>query len=339
MAGNRKRKKKSGAGAGILTLLILVLAGTVFFRWYGVRIPFIPWPAETPAATQTPEPTPTPAPVQTPEPTPAATAEPAPEETPAPPEETPFTPPRGYTQKSYDLVNDMVYAYAYREEAGRETVSEDLEALRELDPALGGLWGKIMDLWKEVNADYEVPNGELPDGLAEDDSLCIVVLGFQLEHDGSMSRELESRCEVALAGAEKYPNALIAVTGGGTALYNHYATEAGVMADWLEQHGVDRSRILTEETSLTTADNAIYTCELLREQYPQVRQLAIVSSDYHVPLGVLVFQEKALLYEYETGKLPFAVAACAGCDTQGRVRPESIAEQKNYVWAVADPTY
>ena len=103
--------------------------------------------------------------------------------------------------------------------------------------------------------------------------------------------------------------------------------------------GVAEERILVEDRSLTTADNAVYTCRLLREQYPQVRELAVISSDYHVPLGVLLFQEQALLYGYETGEQPFSVTAWAGCDTAGRVSPESVMSQKSYVWAVADPHY
>ena len=233
----------------------------------------------------------------------------------------------------------MVYAYAYQQDAGAEIIQSDLEKLNALDPALGALWQKLMDCWRSVNTDLAAENGVLPDGLPEDDSLCIVVLGFQLHPDGSMSQELEGRCEVALASAEKYPNAIIAVTGGGTAWQNPAATEAGVMASWLVDHGVAPERILIEDASLTTSDNAVFTCGLLKERFPQVRTLAIVSSDYHLPLGVLLFQEQALIDEYETGSLPFSVAACAGFDTEGRVAPDSPAAQKSYLWEIADPDY
>ena len=36
------------------------------------------------------------------------------------------------------------------------------------------------------------------------------------------------------------------------------------------------------------------TAALLREQAPQVKTLLLVSSDYHLPLGCLLFEEKAL---------------------------------------------
>lgn len=52
-------------------------------------------------------------------------------------------------------------------------------------------------------------NDVLPDGLPDTDELCIVVLGFQLNPDGSMRDELINRLNVALRSAEKYPNAYI----------------------------------------------------------------------------------------------------------------------------------
>jgi len=102
---------------------------------------------------------------------------------------------------------------------------------------------------------------------------------------------------------------------------------------------VEAERILLEDASLTTAENAVFTCALLRERWPQVKTLAIVTSDYHLPLGVLLFQEKALLYEYETGVLPFSVAANAAWDTGGRIRPDTPMMQRSCLWSIADPKY
>jgi len=267
------------------------------------------------------------------------TASPQTEATPPTPEPTAFIPPKGYTQETYALVSDMVYTYASLEEASLGTVAADLEKLRALDGALADFWGKLMLCWRQVNTTLTVEKGGLPDGLPEDDSLCIVVLGFQLEADGGMSPELVGRCETALAAAQKYPNALIAVTGGGTAWQNPTATEAGAMAEWLTAHGVEETRILKEDASHTTAENAVFTCELLREKAPQVKTLAIVSSDYHVPLGVLLFQEEALLHEYETGMLPFTVTANAAWDTGGLVSADTPMMQKTWLWSIADPHY
>ena len=174
------------------------------------------------------------------------------------------------------------------------TIDEQaLSGLTSLDPALGEKWTRIMDLW-------ETPvtvNEELPDDLPDDDSLCLVALGFQLNPDGTMREELVERLRVLLAASKKYPHAIIACTGGGTAANDPTATEAGRMADWLESQGVDSSRLIIENHSLTTAQNAICTFDILTEQYPQVKQIAIISSDYHIATGVLLFGAEAILRE------------------------------------------
>ncbi len=168
---------------------------------------------------------------------------------------------------------------------------EALSALASLNPSLGEKWMRIMDLW-------ETPvtvNEALPDGLPDDDSLCLVGLGFQLNPDGTMREELVERLKVMLAASEKYPNAVIVCTGGGTAADDQTATEAGRMAEWLEAHGVNPSRLIVEDHSLTTAQNAIYTFNILSERYPQVKQIAMISSDYHIATGTLLFGAEAIL--------------------------------------------
>ena len=196
--------------------------------------------------------------------------------------------PRDYIQK---YVEQAVVSYA----AYGERDDQALSTLSALDPDLGEKWTRIMDLWE---APVTV-NNELPDGLPEDDSLCLVVLGFQLKPDGTMRDELVERLNVALAASEKYPNALITCTGGGTATYDSSATEAGRMAEWLEAHGVSPSRLITEDRSLTTAQNALYTLGILGKQYPQVRQIAIISSDYHIATGVLLFSAESILRDHD----------------------------------------
>ncbi len=168
---------------------------------------------------------------------------------------------------------------------------EALSALSSLDPRLGEKWARIMDLWE---APVTV-NEELPDDLPEDDSLCLVGLGFQLNPDGTMRDELIERLKVMLAASEKYPNAIIVCTGGGTAAEDPTATEAGRMAEWLEARGVASSRLIAEDHSMTTAQNAVYTFDILSEHYPQVRQIAIISSDYHIATGTLLFGAEAIL--------------------------------------------
>ena len=237
------------------------------------------------------------------------------------------------------IIEEMVVDYGSYGEEAEERVWDLLKELRKLDADAADRWESIMALWRRANTALTLHEGVLPDGLPDTDELCIVVLGFQLESDGSMAPELRGRCETALACAEKYPRALIAVTGGGTAWQSPGATESGVMAAWLTEHGISPERIIAEDASMTTADNAVFTCRILRERCPQVRSLAVVSSDYHVPLGVLLFQARAYLDEYETGTLPFTVVSNAAFNTGGRYQPDSPMMQKTWLWSVADPHY
>ncbi len=301
-------------------------------------------PAETtPQADSAPTPTPA-APAETP-PEPAEvpnpeTAEPEAAQEPEQNETDIETSSGPYNERTYQLVTDMVFTVRNRGAEGEENVRALLAELKSEDPELGRLWEGIMDYWLPVCGDFPVNAGILPDGLPGDDSLCIVVLGFQLLYDGGMTPELIGRCETALACAEKYPNAYLAVTGGGTAYGNPSATEAGVMADWFVQRGIAPERIIVEKASLTTDQNAAYTCEILAESYPQIRELAIVSSDYHVALGSVLFQEAALLYGYRHGgEAPYRVVSNAGFATAGSPEYSDPRRFSSDIWTLADPTY
>ena len=67
------------------------------------------------------------------------------------------------------------------------------------------------------------------------------------------------------------------------------------MAKWLAAHGVENERIIVEDNSITTAQNAIFTYDILTSLYPSVKKLAIVSSDYHIATGTLLFEAEAIL--------------------------------------------
>ena len=196
----------------------------------------------------------------------------------------------------------MVVDYGSYGSEAEEHIQALLKELRSVDADAADRWESIMALWKSVNTDLTIHEGVLPDGLPDTDELCIVALGFQLNPDGTMRDELIERLKVVKASAEKYPNALIVCTGGGTAAENAAATEAGKMAEWLIENGVAAERVIVEDRSLTTAQNAIYTYDILTERYPQVKQLAIVSSDYHIATGTLLFEAEAILRAEKAGR-------------------------------------
>ena len=192
-------------------------------------------------------------------------------------------------------IQQMMTYYRYHGSAAATDIDCLLYQLSETHPYKAQDWASIMDYWEYVNNDMTLYPGVLPDGLPQNNTLCIVVMGYALKADGSMQKELIGRLETALASAKKYPNAYIACTGGGTASENKSRTEAGEMAKWLMEKGISEDRIIIENQSLSTVSNAINTCKILANDYPHVTHLAIVTSDYHLPRSCLLFHAQAVL--------------------------------------------
>ena|GEM_PF-432610 len=238
---------------------------------------------------------------------PEETQPPLREDSPAPQPEDSGAPSRSTQQ----IVREMTFCYANDGASAWDQVETLLRELGDADPDAAVRWGCIMELWRSLDADVPISYDVLPDGLSDTDSLCIVVLGFQLFPDGSMRPELIERLTVALRCAEQYPNACILCTGGPTAFGNGAVTEAGNMADWLVENGVDRDRVIVENRSLSTAQNAVFGFDVLEQQYPSVSELAIVSSDYHIATGMLVFGAESLLRAEEAGTESLHIVANA----------------------------
>ena len=197
------------------------------------------------------------------------------------------------------LIKDIILYYGCHGEAAAEEIQDLLVALKGKDAEQGKLWEDIMDYWRYVNTGLAINMKKLPEDLPKDDSLAIVILGAALNADGSMRDELIGRLQAGLACAEQYPNACVVCTGGGTAKENRDVTEAGQMGAWLLEHGLEKDRLILEDQSLSTIENAQYTLDILRREYPQAASLAIVSSDYHVARGALLFETASLMAKYE----------------------------------------
>lgn len=191
----------------------------------------------------------------------------------------------------------LIQYYLHHQEKADDVIWDITRQMKEVDRKQGAVWEKIMFDWSWINSQMTVYEDSLPDGLPEDDSLCIVVMGFGLNEDGSMREELKDRLVVALTSALKYPNAYVLVTGGQTGEAKG-VTEAGQMAAWLQKKGLDSSRIIQEKQSLSTTANAVNTYKLLTKSYPQVDSVAIITSDYHITQSCALF---AAMSNYQSG--------------------------------------
>ena len=209
-----------------------------------------------------------------------------------------------------------------------------LDVLEAESPAEGALWRRIMTDWARLNEAGFEDHRVLPDDLPQDDSLCIVVFGYGLDADGSIRPELEDRLYVALNAARQYPNAYVAVTGGQTSEVAG-VTEGGQMAAWLRAQGVAESRLIVEDQALNTTQNAANTYKLLTSDYPQVKTLAVVTSDYHVACAGVLLQIWSDYQSQVNGAPALNVAAGASCATDTPVGDRMLSSQ---AWGIAQIT-
>ena len=81
---------------------------------------------------------------------------------------------------------------------------------------------------------------------------------------------IKSRLEVAVPYLTKYPHVKVIVSGGQGP--DEDRTEASVMQDYLEQHGIDATRIIIEDQSTSTYENLVFS-----KNYYQKRQRKLPS--------------------------------------------------------------
>lgn len=105
---------------------------------------------------------------------------------------------------------------------------------------------------------------------------CIIVLGAQVRGT-RITRSLMYRLEAALLYLKQHPDSKVIVSGGqgkGEAV-----TEACAMAAYLEERGIDGSRIYLEEASTSTWENLIYSGKIIQDK---TQPAAVVTNDFHL---------------------------------------------------------
>lgn len=238
------------------------------------------------------------------------------------------------TENVDHYISELISYYKNYQEDANTDIERLLNEISVIDSTLAKTWEKIMDYWSEVNSDGFTNVGEVPIGLPTDDSIAIVVLGFALNDDGTMKEELVGRLQTGLDIAKQYPHSYIVVTGGGTAKNNPNVTEGGLMGEWFIEQGLDKNRVIIENQAPNTVGNAENTYAILNEKYPNVDSVVLVTSDYHVPRGCLLYNSKFILEAFENKSQPIDIIANAGYST-GTSGYESISLQATGLASVA----
>ena len=105
--------------------------------------------------------------------------------------------------------------------------------------------------------------------------VCLI-LGAQMKESGP-SDVLQRRLDKALQYLRENPDTVAVVSGGQGG--NEPVSEARGMRDYLVSGGIDKDRILMEETSTNTWENLNYSAELLDKDRDSV---VIVTNNFHV---------------------------------------------------------
>lgn len=105
----------------------------------------------------------------------------------------------------------------------------------------------------------------------------------------SLSAAGSPRLDAFLELSKRYPNARHVFTGGSIQLINDRDTEADVVRRIFARLGLDTTRIVFEDRSRNTWENAVYSHELIKP-VPEEKWLMITSAR-HMPRAVGVFRK------------------------------------------------
>ena len=114
--------------------------------------------------------------------------------------------------------------------------------------------------------------------------LALVVLGNRMNDDGSMTELAEKRVQAAvrMVGAL---NTKYIILSGGIANEKAGKSEASAMAERLAELGVPQEKIVLEDKSTTTKENALFSVPLAASL--GVTQLVVVTSNEHMSRNFL----------------------------------------------------
>lgn len=109
--------------------------------------------------------------------------------------------------------------------------------------------------------------------------VAVVVLGNRLNDDGTITSIQEERLHLALELEEKYkPNYFI--LSGGVANPIPKISEAEAMYDYLLKKGIEKERLILEDKSHSTVENAKYSVPIIKEL--NIELVIICTSLYHL---------------------------------------------------------
>src|SRR5262249_43802220 len=121
----------------------------------------------------------------------------------------------------------------------------------------------------------------------------IIVLGGVIDASSPgnqiMLNESAERLTVVPDLARRYPNARILFSGGSGALIGDGGAEAGAAARLLESLGISLDRVILEDRSRNTVENAVYSKLIVHPKRGE--RWLLVTSAFHIPRAIGVFRK------------------------------------------------
>ncbi|MEN1759086.1 YdcF family protein [Anoxynatronum sibiricum] len=104
---------------------------------------------------------------------------------------------------------------------------------------------------------------------------------------------LAGRLDTAALFLKDRPNSTVVLTGGHSD--GQLASEAQVMAWYLERHGIDAERMILEEKASNTMENITYAVEMMNMQENHSgNAVLIITSDYHLLRSMMLARRYGL---------------------------------------------
>ncbi|AKP68473.1 transporter [Companilactobacillus ginsenosidimutans] len=127
-------------------------------------------------------------------------------------------------------------------------------------------------------------NTKVASDLPKDSNHYFVVLGYALGKNGKMEKTMLDRLNLILKAAKKYPKSKIMVSGG---VPQDGVTEASAMKKWLVKKGINKNRIVKEDLSTNTVENALFSIRDLNTK--KATSATLITSSSHMRRAFLLF--------------------------------------------------
>ena len=111
-----------------------------------------------------------------------------------------------------------------------------------------------------------------------------IILGYRLKDDGTMTKRLMKRCELAIKYIEQFGLDKLIVSGG-VANEHTNVSEARLMKDYLVKRGLDPDFIIEEDRSMTTWDNMEFSMQIAKERNYDVSCVVVITTVDHYLLS------------------------------------------------------